>query len=69
MPENEPYYQYNDEGSDDVFAHVKASMLGLSLMAAITHGTLNMGFWLGTYLCEHRIYGGARQLLHTLQGK
>ena len=69
VPENEPYYQHNDEGSDDLPAHLKASILGAELMVPITHGKLNMGIWQGIYLCEHRNYGGARQLLLTLQGE
>ncbi len=50
VPENEPYYQHNDEGSDDLPAHLKASILGVELMVPITHGKLNMGIWQGIYL-------------------
>ena len=67
-PENEPYYQHLDEGSDDMPAHLKSSILGSSVMIPITDGRLNMGIWQGIYLCEHRNHGGARTLVVTIQG-
>lgn len=69
VPEDEPYYLHNDEGSDDLPAHLKASLLGASLNIPITNGCLNMGIWQGIYLCEHRNYGGSRSLVLTLQGE
>ncbi len=68
VPENEAYYLHMDEGSDDMPAHLKSSLLGCSLNIPVTNGRLNMGIWQGIYLCEHRNYGGSRQLLITLQG-
>lgn len=69
VPENEPYYQHNDEGSDDMPAHLKSSILGASVMIPITNGRLNMGTWQGIYLCEHRNHGGARTIVVTIQGE
>nr|ELR5112716.1 YjbQ family protein [Providencia stuartii] len=69
IPENEPYYQHNYEGSDDMPAHLKSSILGASLVLPITNGRLNLGIWQGIYLCEHRNYGGERRLVITLQGE
>ena len=69
VPENEPYYLHNDEGSDDMPAHLKASLLGSSITLPIKKGVLNIGIWQGIYLCEHRNYGGARSLVLTLQGE
>ena len=68
VPENEPYYQHLDEGSDDMPAHLKSSILGSSVMIPITEGRLNMGIWQGIYLCEHRNHGGPRTLVVTIQG-
>jgi len=68
VPENEAYYLHMDEGSDDMPAHLKSSLLGCSLNIPVTNGRLNMGIWQGIYLCEHRNYGGSRQLVITLQG-
>ncbi len=69
VPENEPYYLHLDEGSDDLPAHLKASLLGTSLNIPITHGRLNLGIWQGIYLCEHRNHGGSRSLVITIQGE
>ena len=54
VPENMPYYQHNYEGSDDMPAHIKASLLGCQLWLPITDGQLNLGTWQGIYLCEFR---------------
>ena len=67
--ENEPYYTHNDEGPDDMPAHLKSSILGSSLNIPITDGRLNMGLWQGIYLCEHRDHASGRQLVVTIQGE
>jgi len=69
VPENQSYYQHTIEGSDDMPAHLKASLLGSSVSAPITDGRLNLGTWQGIYLCEHRDRGSARKLVVTIQGK
>ena len=68
VPENASYYKHTYEGSDDMPAHIKASLLGNSVEIPITNGKLNMGIWQGIYLCEHRNYGGARKLVLTVYG-
>ena len=68
VPENEPYFKHTYEGSDDMPAHIKSSILGCELNIPITEGELNLGTWQGIYLCEHRNHGGARQLVLTLMG-
>lgn len=62
-------YVHTIEGPDDMPAHVKASMLGASVMIPIQNGRLMLGTWQGIYLCEHRDSGGNRQLVLTLQGE
>ena len=69
VPENAPYYQHTMEGSDDMPAHLKSSILGSSLMIPITKGKFNLGTWQGIYLCEHRNNGGKRRILVTINGK
>jgi secondary thiamine-phosphate synthase enzyme len=68
VPEDEPYYRHNYEGSDDLPAHLKSSILGATLTIPITNGRLNLGIWQGIYLCEHRNHGGSRSLVVTIQG-
>lgn len=69
VPENEPYYRHLDEGSDDLPAHLKASILGCSLTIPITNGRPNLGIWQGIYLCEHRNHGGSRRIVVTIHGE
>jgi secondary thiamine-phosphate synthase enzyme len=68
-PENQSYYQHTFEGSDDIPAHLKASLLGSSVSIPTTDGRLNLGTWQGIYLCEHRDHGSARKLVATIQGE
>ena len=67
-PENAPYYTHTYEGSDDMPAHIKASLLGVSVQIPITNGKLNLGIWQGIYLCEHRDFGGQRNIVITAFG-
>lgn len=69
VPENDPNYLHDDEGSDDMPAHLKAALLGNSVMIPIRNGKFALGIWQGIYLCEHRNYGGQRNLLLTAWGE
>jgi secondary thiamine-phosphate synthase enzyme len=69
VPENDPDYLHNDEGPDDMPAHLKAAMLGFSVMIPVRNGKLALGTWQGIYLCEHRDYGGARNVMITAWGE
>nr|WP_199075393.1 secondary thiamine-phosphate synthase enzyme YjbQ [Pedobacter sp. ASV19] len=69
VPENDPDYLHDDEGPDDMPAHLKAALLGNSLTIPIRHGKLALGIWQGIYLCEHRDYGGPRNLVITAFGE
>ena len=64
--ENEPYYDHVLEGADDMPAHAKSSLFGVSITIPITNGKLNLGTWQGIYLCEFRDYGGARRVVATI---
>lgn len=69
VPENDPDYLHDDEGSDDMPAHLKASLLDMSVMIPIRNGRLALGMWQGIYLCEHRNHGGSRNLMLTAWGE
>lgn len=68
VPESEPYYRHQEEGADDLPAHVKSSLLGSSLNIPISNGHPALGTWQGIYLCEHRNHGGSRRIVVTVQG-
>ncbi|KQS41733.1 secondary thiamine-phosphate synthase enzyme YjbQ [Pedobacter sp. Leaf194] len=69
VPENDPDYEHDYEGSDDMPAHLKASLLGASVIIPVRSGRLAFGTWQGIYLCEHRNRGGARNILVTAWGE
>lgn len=64
--ENEPYYDHVLEGTDDMPAHAKSSLFGVSVTIPITDGRLNLGTWQGIYLCEFRNCGGSRRIVATI---
>ena len=66
--EREPYYDHTMEGPDDMPAHAKSSLFGVSLTIPITDGRLALGTWQGIYLCEFRNYGGNRRIVATIYG-
>jgi secondary thiamine-phosphate synthase enzyme len=69
VPEDAPYFVHTAEGSDDMPAHLKASLLGSSVSVPIRDGRLALGTWQGVYLGEHRDHGGSRTLVVTLSGE
>lgn len=69
VKENEPWYNHNSEGTDDMPAHIKSTLIGNSLTIPITSGKLNLGTWQGIYLCEHRNHAGSRKIIVTISGE
>jgi secondary thiamine-phosphate synthase enzyme len=68
VPEN-ARYQHDYEGPDDMPAHIKSSLLGASLTLPVRLGRVELGRWQGIWLGEHRIHGGSRRIVATLQGE
>jgi secondary thiamine-phosphate synthase enzyme len=68
IPEDDPDFLHNDEGPDDMPAHLKAAVLGCSVLIPVRNGRLAFGTWQGIYLCEHRDNGGSRNLIITIMG-
>lgn len=66
--ERESYYRHTTEGDDDMPAHVKSSLLGVSVTIPITAGRLNLGTWQGLYLCEFRNRATPRKIVATIIG-
>ncbi len=65
-PEGLPFITHTLEGTDDMPAHVKSSVAGVSLTIPISKGKLKLGTWQGIYLCEFRNNGGSRKITVTL---
>ena len=69
VPEGSQYYTHLEEGSDDMPAHIKSSILGNALIIPVKNGSLELGTWQGIYLCEHRNNSYKRKIVLTLQGE
>ncbi|MBA2652159.1 MAG: YjbQ family protein [Tatlockia sp.] len=61
-------YLHTLEGEDDMPAHIKNVVLGVSLTIPLTKGQLALGQWQGIYLAEHRNRAPARRIIITAQG-
>jgi secondary thiamine-phosphate synthase enzyme len=69
VPENDPDYMHDNEGPDDMPAHLKAALLGCSVTMPIRNGRLALGTWQGIYLCEHRNNARPRNLVISAWGE
>ena len=64
--ERQPFYEHTLEGADDMPAHAKSTIAGVSLTIPITYGRLNLGIWQGIYMCEFRNHGANRKIVATI---
>jgi secondary thiamine-phosphate synthase enzyme len=69
IPDGDKTFTHLIEGSDDMSAHLKSSILGVSLTIPIVNGKLHLGTWQGIYLCEFRNRASARKIFVTLMGE
>lgn len=66
IKERESFYTHTLEGDDDMPAHAKSALVGVSLSIPITGGKLNLGMWQGIYLCEFRDRAIGRNIVATI---
>jgi secondary thiamine-phosphate synthase enzyme len=60
-------YEHDDEGPDDMPAHLRATLTGVSLSIPVIGGAMALGTWQGLYLFEHRTAPHRRSLaLHVM---
>ena len=64
-----PAYEHNDEGPDDMPAHIKALLTGNSLAIPVAEGRPMLGIWQGIYLAEHRTRPHRRTVAAHLLGE
>lgn len=67
-PDSKSHYHHNMEGPDDMPAHIKSTLLGVSLTLPIQQGQLAIGQWQGIYLGEHRTHASQRRIMATAYG-
>lgn len=63
VPEGDEIYTHNEEGTDDMPAHIKAALTAVSLSIPVVDGALGLGRWQGIFLWEHRRFRSQRHLL------
>ena len=68
-PEDASRYRHNDEGPDDMPAHLKSALTQVQLTIPVSGGKVRLGTWQGIFLLEHRASPHRRQLLLTLIGE
>jgi secondary thiamine-phosphate synthase enzyme len=69
VPEDVALYRHNDEGPDDMPAHIKSALTQTQLSIPITDGRMQLGTWQGIFLLEHRASPHRRSLVLTLIGE
>jgi secondary thiamine-phosphate synthase enzyme len=69
IPDGDRLFTHMIEGGDDMSAHLKSSIFGVSLTIPIVNGRLQLGTWQGIYLCEFRNRATVRKILVTLIGE
>lgn len=69
VPEDPGRYEHSYEGSDDMPAHIKSVITGVTLSLPVRDGSFQLGTWQGIYLGEYRNRGGSRRVLATVHGK
>ena len=69
VPEDVALYRHNDEGPDDMPAHIKSALTQTQLSIPLTDGRMQLGTWQGIFLLEHRASPHRRSLVLTLIGE
>ena len=67
-PDGDPAYRHHMEGDDDMAAHARSLLTGVSVSVPFANGRLLLGTWQGIYLFEHRTGSHRRELVVTLLG-
>ena len=65
-PDGAPDYEHDAEGPDDMPAHIRSTLAGVSLMLPIQAGQLCLGTWQGVYVWEHRTSAHDREVIVTV---
>jgi secondary thiamine-phosphate synthase enzyme len=69
VPENAALYEHDDEGPDDMPAHLRAALTQVHLTIRVVDARLTLGTWQAIYLFEHRRRPQERRIaLHVFGG-
>jgi secondary thiamine-phosphate synthase enzyme len=68
-PEDAGRYEHDDEGPDDMPAHLKTALTQVQISVPVMGGNLMLGTWQGIYLFEHRDRPSSREIVLHLTGE
>jgi secondary thiamine-phosphate synthase enzyme len=68
VPDGDPMFRHDAEGPDDMPAHIRSILSGVSLAVPVGGGRLRLGTWQGIYLWEHRTHPHQRKVTVTVLG-
>ena len=68
-PEDASRYEHDDEGPDDMPAHLRSALTGIQLSVPVSAGRMALGTWQGIYLFEHRRRPHQREIALHLIGE
>ena len=69
VPDGDPMFLHQDEGPDDMPAHVRTILTHSDLTLPVSNGHCALGVWQGLYLWEHRTMAHQRKIVVTVQGE
>ena len=69
VPDGDPMFLHQDEGPDDMSAHIRTVLTNPDLTVPVSAGQCSLGIWQGIYLWEHRTHGYQRRVIITIQGE
>lgn len=69
VPDGDALFEHDAEGPDDMPAHVRSALTGVSLTVPVSEGRLQLGTWQGIYLWEHRTRPHQRKVVVTVLGQ
>jgi secondary thiamine-phosphate synthase enzyme len=69
VPDGDPMFLHQDEGPDDMSAHIRTILTNPDLTVPVSQGQCALGIWQGIYLWEHRAQSHHRRVIVTVQGE
>jgi secondary thiamine-phosphate synthase enzyme len=69
VPDGDPMFLHQDEGPDDMSAHIRTVLTNPDVTLPVTEGLCDLGVWQGIYLWEHRTHRYTRRLIITIMGE
>ena len=69
VPDGDPMFRHQDEGPDDMSAHIRTVLTNPDLTMPVSNGHCDLGIWQGIYLWEHRTQRHNRKVIVTAIGE